>query len=45
MKKVGLMAVVLSILIPPVYAGDKEVNIYSYRQPFLIEPITEVFTE
>ena len=45
MKKSGLTAVVLSILVSPVYAADKEVNIYSYRQPFLIEPITEEFTK
>lgn len=39
------------ILIVPVLAGcaekneTQEVNIYSYRQPFLIDPITEKFTE
>lgn len=39
------------VLIVPVLTGcaekneTKDVNIYSYRQPFLIDPITEKFTE
>lgn len=45
MKKLGLMAVVLSMLAGQAYADQGEVNIYSYRQPFLIEPITDAFTK
>ena len=45
MKKLGLMAVVLSMLAGQATAGQGEVNIYSYRQPFLIEPITDAFTQ
>lgn len=44
MKKLGLIAA-LSMLVSPVYADSGEVNIYSYRQPFLIEPITDEFTK
>ncbi|MFT7234498.1 MAG: iron(III) transport system substrate-binding protein [Methylophagaceae bacterium] len=35
----------LLILIPQASADSSEVNIYSYRQPFLIEPITAAFTD
>lgn len=43
MKKLGLILAILLTPITQAIAG--EVNIYSYRQPFLIEPITDAFTK
>ncbi len=45
--KNALMAVMLLLatLVVPVRAADEVVNIYSYRQPFLIEPILDAFTK
>jgi iron(III) transport system substrate-binding protein len=44
MKKVGLLLfVMLCSFFNAAYA--EEVNIYSYRQPFLINPITDAFTK
>jgi iron(III) transport system substrate-binding protein len=45
MKHLGLGLVTLLTLISQAYAQASEVNIYSYRQAFLIEPITDVFTK
>jgi iron(III) transport system substrate-binding protein len=45
MKHLGLGFAVLLALFSQAYALASEVNIYSYRQPFLIEPITDVFTK
>lgn len=46
MKKVILSAVLsLCALTTAAQATDEVVNIYSYRQPFLIEPFLEKFTE
>lgn len=45
MKRTVLAFLALLTLIPAVSADTSEVNIYSYRQPFLIEPITTAFTE
>ncbi len=39
-----LSAIALSTLAPSVMAAE-EVNVYSYRQPFLIEPMFKEFTE
>ena len=43
-----LCAMLFAALVPAVFAGAAgaaEVNLYSYRQPFLIEPILAKFTE
>ena len=40
---ISLIAVALSLGVARVHAGG-EVNLYSYRQPFLIEPMLEEFT-
>lgn len=41
-----LISMIFLLLITSVSNSDtQEVNIYSYRQPFLIDPITEKFTE
>jgi iron(III) transport system substrate-binding protein len=32
-------------LVPPASAGEEEVNIYSYREPGLIDPLLAAFTE
>jgi iron(III) transport system substrate-binding protein len=45
MKRLTALLLASAILSTEAFANDEEVNIYSYRQPFLIEPITEVFTE
>ncbi|MBT7488455.1 MAG: iron ABC transporter substrate-binding protein, partial [Rhodospirillales bacterium] len=29
----------------PAHAGDKEVNLYSYRQAFLLKPLLDGFTK
>lgn len=42
-KAFGFLA--LLAFIPQVNADKSEVNIYSYRQPFLIDPITNAFTD
>jgi len=33
------------ICLPSVFAMASEVNVYSYRQPFLVKPLFDVFTE
>jgi len=46
--KIRLGAALLAALAPGLFAGTvaaAEVNLYSYRQPFLIEPILAKFTE
>jgi iron(III) transport system substrate-binding protein len=44
--KNSLISIIFLIFITSVSNADtQEVNIYSYRQPFLIDPITEKFTE
>lgn len=45
MKHLGLGLAVLLTSFSQAYVQASEVNIYSYRQPFLIEPITDVFTK
>ena len=43
-----LYALLFAVVAPAVFAGNAgaaEVNLYSYRQPFLIEPILAKFTE
>ncbi len=44
----GLLAGLLlaaNLISASVFASDKQVNIYSFRQPFLINPILEEFTQ
>ncbi len=43
-KMLTLSALALSVLAPSAMAAE-EVNIYSYRQPFLIEPMFKEFTK
>ncbi len=45
MKNKRIKMLVLPLLLPAVNASTQEVNIYSYRQPFLVKPITKQFTE
>jgi iron(III) transport system substrate-binding protein len=45
MKNQIVSFVMLVFMVPIVYAGAQEVNVYSYRQPFLINPITDKFTD
>ncbi|PHS69681.1 MAG: iron ABC transporter substrate-binding protein [Methylophaga sp.] len=45
MKKGLIQFFVIIFLLPMANASAQEVNIYSYRQPFLIDPITKQFTE
>ncbi|PCJ33050.1 MAG: iron ABC transporter substrate-binding protein [Gammaproteobacteria bacterium] len=45
MKKGLLGLIALVFMVPVSNAATDEVNIYSYRQPFLIDPITNKFTE
>ncbi|WP_417519481.1 Fe(3+) ABC transporter substrate-binding protein [Minwuia sp.] len=39
------MAAGMAALIPAVASAAEEVNLYSYRQPFLMQPLTDAFTE
>lgn len=43
-KLLSLSAITLSVLAPSAFAAQ-EVNVYSYRQPFLIEPMFAEFTK
>lgn len=45
MKNGLIPALIVLFLFPIANASAQEVNIYSYRQPFLIDPITDKFTE
>jgi len=45
MKKHLASLLFLIVVTSVSYADSQEVNIYSYRQPFLIDPITEQFTK
>lgn len=38
-----LMTLIAALLLPPAHAGEA-VNVYSYRQPFLIKPMFDAFT-
>ncbi len=45
MKKIlALSAVALTTVAPQSFAAE-EVNVYSYRQPFLVEPMFNEFTK
>ena len=47
MLKTSLLRKVLFVcfLVPSLLTQAAEVNVYSYRQPFLVEPLFNVFTE
>ena len=46
MRKSKLLSVITALLVASVsLASARELNIYSHRQPFLINPFLEVFTE
>jgi iron(III) transport system substrate-binding protein len=45
MKKCLISLLAFVFILPVSHAKMQEVNIYSYRQPFLIDPITEKFTQ
>ena len=44
MKKFAYITIFLISLLLGSYLSASEVNVYSYRQPFLIEPLTNAFT-
>jgi iron(III) transport system substrate-binding protein len=45
-RAAALATLILAFVLPFAHAEDSgEVNIYSYRQPYLIEPLLETFTE
>ena len=43
--KTNFLSFIFIIFIFAPYVGAKEINIYSHRQPFLINPFLELFTE
>lgn len=46
MKRLFFALAALISIVSPVHANDhNEVNLYSYRQPFLIEPLLKAFTK
>ena len=40
----GTIALISSFTTTPSQASDQQVNVYSYRQPFLVEPLFDAFT-
>ena len=45
MKKISYITFFLVSILFGSYLSASEVNVYSYRQPFLIEPLTNAFTD
>ncbi|PSW20321.1 iron ABC transporter substrate-binding protein [Photobacterium sanctipauli] len=45
MKKILLTAAISTLLAPQLASAAEEVNVYSYRQPFLVEPLFNEFTK
>lgn len=45
MKKLLASAILFGLAAPQVASAAQEVNVYSYRQPFLIEPMFKEFTK
>ncbi|WP_089138470.1 Fe(3+) ABC transporter substrate-binding protein [Vibrio rumoiensis] len=45
MKKLLLASVVAATTFAPMAMSSEEVNVYSYRQPFLVEPMLKEFTQ
>ncbi len=45
MKKLLASAILLGLAAPQVATAAEEVNVYSYRQPFLVEPMFNEFTK
>ena len=44
MKKLLASAILLGLAAPQAAIAAEEVNVYSYRQPFLVEPMFKEFT-
>ena len=42
--KAGLLALVGATVLATTASATEEVNLYSYRQPFLIQPLLDAFT-
>ena len=45
MKKLLATAVLFGLAAPQIATAAEEVNVYSYRQPFLVEPMFNEFTK
>ena len=45
MSKVVWAGVIMALLMSASLAMAAEVNVYSYRQPFLIKPLFDAFTK
>ena len=45
MLKVAVVGTLVALLISSSLATAAEVNVYSYRQPFLIKPLFDAFTK
>ncbi|WP_064601911.1 Fe(3+) ABC transporter substrate-binding protein [Photobacterium sp. J15] len=45
MKKLLASAILVGLAAPQVATAAEEVNVYSYRQPFLVEPMFDEFTK
>ncbi|PSW04636.1 Fe(3+) ABC transporter substrate-binding protein [Photobacterium lipolyticum] len=45
MKKLLASAILFGLAVPQVAIAAEEVNVYSYRQPFLVEPMFKEFTQ
>ncbi|MDX1303885.1 Fe(3+) ABC transporter substrate-binding protein [Photobacterium sp.] len=45
MKKLLASAILFGLAVPQVATAAEEVNVYSYRQPFLVEPMFKEFTQ
>ena len=45
MKKLLTLSALACSTIAPVAMAAEEVNVYSYRQPFLVEPMFDEFTK
>ncbi|CAM2848036.1 Fe(3+) ABC transporter substrate-binding protein [Vibrio rarus] len=45
MKKILVLTAAISGVFAPIASAAEEVNVYSYRQPFLVEPMFDEFTK
>ncbi|MEZ8965894.1 Fe(3+) ABC transporter substrate-binding protein [Vibrio breoganii] len=45
MKKLLVLTAAISGVFAPIASASEEVNVYSYRQPFLVEPMFDEFTK
>ncbi|GLX77809.1 iron ABC transporter substrate-binding protein [Thalassotalea insulae] len=44
-KALGRCLLLVSVILPNLMVQAEEVNVYSYRQPFLVKPLFDVFTK